>query len=210
MAIEINDKVSKPEIYLVGDTISQDGVVSEISRRIDYARTLPPASTTTITGVSQFDQDNILTFQDSVRVIITGQMGKKPNYVRKGSELSSSLDFEGNAMFDTEGDNKELINYYAETWYTYDGTNPIRTRSRFYNFKDMDDFKNPNDPSGNPINNNINTLGFVLRTIPTGSDLVTIKAKTYYQGGESSIAIAIFKIALGQGPPNREFYQTPQ
>ena len=200
MAIEINNQVAKPQIELVGNVIATNGDVSEISRRIDYARTLPTGATTTITGVSQFDEDDILTFNNSVRVIITGQVGPKPNYVRKGSSLSSSLDFEGNAMFDTDGDNKSLVNYYAETWYTYDGTDPIRGKSRFYNFRDMDDYEG----------NNIDILGFVLRTVPTGSDLVTLKAKTYYQGRESSIAIATFKIALGQSPPNRDFYQTPQ
>ena len=76
----------------------------------------------------------------------------------------------------------------------------------------MDDFhREPNpDPSDGNKNkpNNLDTLGFVLRTNPTGNNLVTLKARTFYRGEASRIAIITFKIATRTG--NTQFYQTPR
>ena len=36
----------------------------------------------------------------------------------------------------------------------------------------------------------------MLKCPPTGASNITLKAKTYYRGGESSVAIAYFKISL--------------
>jgi len=185
--------VRKPEIYIV----TNDGDVRNSSVRVDHARTTPPASTIVIDGVTTLDKTNILTFNNSVRIIITGQVGSSPNYVRRNGGILDDLNFEGNATFDTGGENKDLVNYFAETWYTLNGKDPIRGKAQFYNFKNMDDY-----------NGNYNEVGFVLRTNPTGSNLVTLKSKTYYHNEESAIAIAIFKIAVPR--TNLEFYQTPQ
>jgi len=200
--------VQKPHIYLVGNRIGDDRTVSEWSGRVDNASPTIPSSTTSVSSVSNLNKEDLLTFDQSVRVIITGQNSPKPTYVRQNGGLFSSTSFEGNETFDTGGDNKDEVNYLAETWYTLNGKDPIRSKAFFYNFRDMDDYSNLN-PSGYPVNNgNITTLGFVLRTNPTGSDLVTLKAKTYWRSEESSIAIAVFKIAIRYN--NREFYQTPR
>ena len=54
----------------------------------------------------------------------------------------------------------------------------------------------------------MSSLGFVLRTNPAVGNFITLKAKTFYRGQESKIAIAIFKIAITSD--NLEFYQTPR
>jgi hypothetical protein len=199
MAIEMNRTVKKPHIWLIGDYIdsADGGADKRFSGRVDNAINLPTGSTTKISGVTQFDEDNILTFNNSVRVIITTEAPHKIDYQRESStQPFSSLEFEGNDMFDTGGKNKETVGFNAETWYTYNGTDPIQDKSYFYNFRDLND--NP-DPR---------TVGFVLRNSPTGSDLITLKARTFYKGQQSRMSIAIFKIALSNG--NLSFYQTPQ
>ena len=206
MAIEINGTVAKPHIWLIGN-IEQDGVSSTFSERVDNAKHLMPNATQIVGGgVTDLDKENLLTFRDSVRVIITGQVGTKPVYVREGRDAplfnqASSLEFEGEAV-----PNTDAVSYYAETWYTFNGKDPVRSAARFYNFTDMDDASF--DPSSGLINNT-STLGFVLRTNPaSGSDLITLKAKTYYQGKESKIAIVVFKVVEPQG--NLEFFQNPE
>ena len=200
--------IAKPQIQLVGNVILSNGDIVDNSNgiRVDHARTLPPASTLTVTGVSQLDKEDILTFEGSVRVIITGQVfGNKPTYVRQ-NQLLGALEFEGTNTYATTG----ATNKEAETWFTYNGKDPVRTKAKLYNFKDWDwydDNINPN-PSGDTGADNISSLGFVLRNSPTGHNLVTIKAKTYASGLESRIAVATFKIAQ----PNdvSEYYQPPR
>ena len=198
-----NNTVVKPQIYLHGETIN-NGIASIFSERVDNAKHLNSVTTTSINGRTILDKDNLLTFNGSVRVIITGQMSPKPSYQRQSGVLGS-LEFEGNTTFDTT-DSQDLVNYYAETWYTLNGKDPIRTAAKIYNFLDMDAI-NESNPSGDP-GENLAKLGFVLRTNPTGSNLVTLKAKTYYRNEESRIAVVVFKIARIQG--SREFYQPPR
>ena len=206
MPINMNNKVAKPQIWLHGDVIDADGRANGFSERYDNAIGLPAASTVSVSGVTSLDRTDILTFQDRVRVIIT-TTGPRPTYERE-SGVFLSQEFEGNNMFDTGGGNIDNVNEYAETWYTLNGKDPIRTAAQFYNFKDMNDAERGGNPSGDGPIDNLTSLGFVLRTNPTGSDLVTLKAKTYFQGEESRIAVAVFKIALTIG--STEFYQTPQ
>jgi hypothetical protein len=201
MAIEMNDTVKKPYIWFVGNSIKDDGALGGFSQRVDDSKHLNPGSTSTISGITEFNQEDILTFDGSVRIIITNQVGGKHLYERESGLLPNNT-FEGNDMFDT-GANIDSINKDAETWYTLNGKEPIRTESQFYNFTDMNDRKAIGEKT-----DNLNSLGFVLRTNPTGSDLVTLKAKTYYLGQESKISIITFKIALST--TNLEFYQTPK
>ena len=46
------------------------------------------------------------------------------------------------------------------------------------------------------ITDNIDDLGFLLKTNPTGGSNVVLKSKTYYQGQESEIAVAYFQIRM--------------
>jgi len=207
MAIEIGP-IAKPQIQLVGNVLLSNGDIVDNSNgiRVDHSRTLPPASTTIITGVSQLDQDNILTFFDSVRIIITGQVvGNKPVYVRQ-NQLLGNLEFEGTNTYATTG----AANKDIETWFTYNGKDPVRNKAYLYNFKDWDwyDDQINSNPSGDTGGDNIATLGFVLRNSPTGSNLITIKARTFSAGLKSRVAIATFKIA--QKNDVSEFYQPPR
>jgi len=203
MAIDIGP-IAKPQIRLVGDIVGSDGwILPYTSTRVDHAIATPPTSTTDILGVTQLDKEDILTYNGSVRVIITGQTSDKPVYVRQGS--TGALDtnqFEGSINLGIKS-----VNKVAETYFTYNGRDPVRTKAYLYNFKDWDDFVpeiegDPSSPS------NVTELGFVLRNSPTGNNLVTIKAKTYLRGNESRIAVVTFKIA--QKTDDKEFFQPPR
>jgi len=192
MAIDIVT-VPKPQIHLVGDIINNEGSVviyskDDFGMRVDHARTLSPTATTTISGVTLLDKNDILTFNGSVRVIITGLADDKPVYARQTSSVLDSLTF--------EGPHKQPVDYVSknsETWYTYNGKDPVRSAAYLYTFRDETHYVGKDtNPSAE---SNINTLGFVLRNSPTGNELITIKAKTYHRGKESNIAIATFKIA---------------
>jgi len=204
MAIDIV-QVPKPQIRLIGDIIENGDIQNNYSGidgiRVDHARTLPPVSTTLITGVSQLNKDDILTFSDSVRIVITGMASDKPTYVRQSTVLGTD-EFEGSSNSSIESCSKN-----SETWYTYNGKDPVRTKANLYTFKDWDDFTNNPNPSGD-LENNITSLGFVLRNSPTGNNLITIKAKTYWRGSESRIAVVTFKIAQPQH--GKTFYQPPK
>ena len=209
MAIDMV-QVPKPQIQLVGNVLLSNGDIVDNSNgiRVDHARTLPPVSTTEITGVSQLDKDDILTFFDSVRIIITGQVATdKPVYLRQNRpEGLGALEFEGANTYSATG----AVNKDAETWYTYNGKDPVRSKSYLYTFKDWDwyDDQINSNPSGDTGGSNISSLGFVLRNSPTGNNLITIKARTYYAGRESRIAVATFKIA--QKNDISEYYQPPR
>lgn len=204
MAIEMV-YIPKPQIKLVGQVIESGGDIVDNSNgiRVDIARTSTPVSTTVITGVSQLDKTNILTFYDSVRIIITGMAGNKPVYERQ-RRLLDDLEFEGHGTYE----NNRLG--VAETWYTFNGKDPVRTKANLYTFKDWDwyDDNINSNPSGDTGGDNISTLGFVLRNNPTGHNLITIKARTYLRGSKSRIAVAVFKIA--QRNDVSEFYQPPK
>jgi len=190
MAIDkdnINNTVAKPQIWLYGVRTTQN-TNHLFSERVDHARTPVVGNATTITGVTQLDKDDILTFQDGVRIIITGQMTPKHSYARQTVGLGD-LEFEGNLRYHPD---KSFVDYYAETYYTFNGKDPIRTKARVYNYLDMYDL-NTNPSSANNID--MGGLGFLLKTSPTGSELITLKAKTYFRGQESRIAVAVFKIA---------------
>ena len=206
MAIDMV-QVPKPQIRLIGNIVGGNGWVQEHyggidGIRIDHARTLPSASTVLITGVTSLDKEDLLAFSESVRVIITGMASDKPTYVRQSTVLGTD-EFEGSFKYSIEDYGKN-----SETWFTYNGKDPVRTKAYLYNFRDWDDFATELDPSAEHTLNNVSTLGFVLRNIPTGNNLVTVKAKTYWRGSESKIAVATFKISQDQH--GKAFYQPPR
>ena len=173
-----NNTVKKPQIYLIGTTVKGGSYSQQVDNDIHtYA-----SSGLVYESKTQLDEDNILSFGNEVRIIITGQMTPKPLYTRQNGEGSigdNNLLFQGNMTYNPTIDS---VNYYAETWYTLNEKEPVRTSSNFYNFRDMDD------------SDDLTTLGFVLKLSPTGSPLVTLKARTYFRGEVSKTAIAVFKL----------------
>ena len=189
----VNNTVIKPQIYLIGET-TKGGSYSQL---VDNAIHTYASSGLVYQSQTQLDEDNILSFNNSVRIIITGQISPKPTYQEKNADGSlDNLTFEGNTTYNTNASN---VNYYAETWYTLNNKEPIRTAAQFYNFTDMDDKTTSNNPSKNTDEDNLDTFGFVLNSNPTGSPLVTLKARTYYRGEVSKTAIAVFKLVYLQG-----------
>ena len=195
MAQEIGP-IAKPVIWLVGQQLNSKSI-DEFAERVDHARHLNPAETIEIGGVTTFKQEKILTFDKRARIIITAQVSPKANYNRESGVLDS-LTFEGNQA----NNNKEAVNRYAETYYTLNGKDPVRTKAHLYNYLDLNDRNidstNPSIKEPETIDTLLD-LGFILSASPTGSDLITLKAVTYHNGNKSRIAIAKFKIARPQG-----------
>lgn len=210
----LNNICAKPQIHLVGTVLNRtsSGNADFISffERVDHAKSPIATSSNNITGTTDLDKENLLTFDARVRVIITGQMEPKPVYARNLLGGLGSLQFEGNYRYNTGSLTStgapDAVDEFAETYYTINGKEPVRTRARFYNYRDMDDLStnNPSDPAMTVIEPE--SLGFVIYSSPTGSDLITVKAKTYYRGLESRVAVATFKIAQPQG--SRTFSNT--
>jgi len=212
--------LAKPEIYLIGNSISggNQNTGEIFSGIVDHSK----SGTTSITSPTQLNKEDILTFQESVRIIITGQLTPKPTYTRRSGAFSST-EFEGK-----QRENTIAVNQYAETFYTLNGKDPVRNSNYLYNYTDRDDVieedhtettfpittiiggTNPSDPSfigsslteiTNPSTpgettetDNLNTLGFILKNVNSGSNLITLKARTFFQGGRSAVAVAYFKI----------------
>jgi hypothetical protein len=181
----------KPHIWLYGQRI-HNKEMNLFSGRIDHAISLPSISTTKIGGVTQLDKDSIPIFFEEVRVIITPQTSPRHEYERTKHKLSS-LEFAGK-----DSPHRLSVNYFAETYFTINGKDPVRSKAYLYNYKDMNDLVTINeatDPSHPaPEENDINKLGFVIADSPTGHNLITIKARTYQNGRASRIAVACIKI----------------
>ena len=58
----------------------------------------------------------------------------------------------------------------------------------------MRNYETSNNPSEGTSSNNLETLGFVLKCPPTGTDNFVLKARTFYQGKQSTVAVVYFKI----------------
>jgi len=200
-------KIARPEIRLVGNIINDNGVVVEnFSEVVDHFNPIGFRTTTSIQSESQLNKEDLITFVGSVRVIITGKVDPKPSYARQSSNFNS-LTFEGKQNF-----NRTSGGTYSETFYSLNGKDPVRNSNYLYKFKDWDDFveetvdeiQNPN-PSTDPsnvgtnitttvISNNLNDLGFLLKTNPTGYDVISLKTRTFYQGSISDTSTAYFKL----------------
>ena len=204
MAIEIR-VLAKPEIYLIGNSVSGGNqITGEIfSGIVDHSKN----GTTTILSTTSLNKEDILTFNGSVRIIITGQLTPKPNYNRKSGTFTN-LEYEGKVRY-----NNLDISHYAETYYTLNGKDPVRTANYLYNYTDRDDYVeedktetmlpsinpstgevNPSAPVSISTDNNLNTLGFILRNVNSGNNVITLKARTFFQGRISPVAVAYFKI----------------
>jgi len=192
MAIKIIP-IAKPSIWLSGQARnSSDGTFNEFAKRVDHAVHLNPVTTTIIAGgVTKYDEEDILTFEDEVRIIITTNCGSRFNYAGISPKLEDTV-FEGNRTYSP---NINEVNELPETFYTLNGKDPIRTAAHLYNFLDRNE--TTDDEKG----------GFLLSTSPTGSEFITLKARTYWFGKKSRIAIARFKIAKAQ--KNLDFENRP-
>lgn len=210
MAIEIGP-IAKPFIYLEGQAIwnleekntnltGQDSFAA----RVDHAKEAAVTSINTIGGVTLFNQENILTFNDKVRIVITNQAGDS-SVVGGGQKFTYQTEtvgidnmesiFEGsaNGVSDfADGSGSLIANKYPETWFTINGKDPVRGKAYLWKYADTND-QTDKDDAGLP--KPWNGLGFILGSSQTGSDLVTLKAKTYWRGKSSNVAIARFKIA---------------
>jgi len=183
--------IAKPHIWLDGSLIvgSDVGEVHEKwTQRVDHSLDEVVTSSTVIGGVTAFDQTNILTFDYNVRIVIQGNVDPKFPYNTKDAVLPTASNvFEGsrNVTEDQGLDDQLMVNNYAETWFTMNGKDPVRGKCYLYKYSDM----------GDQIARELSGKGFILGSCQTGSDLITIKARTFYRGNKSRIAIARFKIA---------------
>lgn len=192
MAIEIGP-IAKPTIWLVGARAKLSNIEA-FSSRVDHAKHLNPDSTLIIGGFTQFDQKDILTFDRRVRIIITTNVSVRASYASPG-ELEDSLVFQGRS-----DPHRDILNLYAETYYTLNGKDPIRTKSSVYVNLDMNDAKITTNPSRDLRGiQNLSSLGFLLSDSPTGHDFITLKAVTYQLGNKSRVAIARFTLATPVG-----------
>ncbi len=193
MVIEIR-ALAKPEIYLIGNEVPGRGILGEIfSSIVDHSK----STTTTISSPKTLNKTKVPTFQESVRIIITGQISFKPSYFRRNGRFTST-EFEGRVDY-----NSTNVNFNAETYYTLNGKDPVRSSNYLYNYLDKDDLEDKTetisptntDPSiSGAISNNLNSLGFVLKNNKTGDSLITLKARTFYRGNSSPISVAYFRI----------------
>jgi len=202
MAIEIGP-IIKPTIWLVGTKV-ETGATSaltstlEFAERVDHSTHLNPVTTQFIGGVSQYDEDNLLTFDGRVRIVITQLATPKPVYNEERGDLGAT-EFEGNRSFSPD---ITEVGRLAETWYTVNGKDPVRTKANLYNYLDLNDAEYDGNPSNDTDNlQNLAELGFVISASPTGNNVITLKARTFQYGNKSNVAIARFKIVRPQNYP---------
>jgi len=194
--------IAKPHIWLEGTRVDVSGVeiVASWSGRVDHAIDLPATSSTIIGAVTNFDQQNIITFHKNVRIVIQQKVTPKPDYHTEYSSLPlSTLIKEGapgaGGFQDGSGQNVIATGQWAETYFTINGKDPVRTKAYLNKYPSPD----PTDEILDDPTYKWENLGFILASAQTGSDLITIKARTYYQGNKSRIAVARFKIARDIG-----------
>jgi hypothetical protein len=185
----------KPEIWLVGDSVNADGTAGRFAGPVDHSLKIPTFATNVIEAEkTQFFENDVPVFQDTVRVIITARGCEiKASYVNPTRNLNS-LEFEGNASFNTKADSsnitgrggrENLIVPPGEVFYTLNGMDPRRQKHHLYNYLDLD--------SSDALNN-LDNLGFVLGASNVGTDAIHLKARTFYDGKVSPVAAVHFKI----------------
>ena len=193
MAIEIR-ALAKPEVYLIGNEVPGRGILGEVfSSIVDHSK----SGTTTISSPTTLNKAKVPSFQESVRIIITGQITPKPSYFRRDGHFIIT-EFEGKTNYSPIN-----VNFYAETFYTLNGKDPVRNSNYLYNYLDRDDLEDKTETipptGGNPsipgsISDNLNSLGFILKNNKTGDSLITLKTRTFYRGSASPISVEYFRI----------------
>jgi hypothetical protein len=186
--------LQKPEIYLIGDSIVNGAVVA-FAKSIDHSNTTFASANIEAFSPDQIYRNDPLTFDNKVRVIITGKYKPKPNYVRPRKRLSN-LEFEGKPTF-LSSNTPGLLVTQGLTYFTLNGADPKKQPGHLYNFKDRNDQVDPIDPDTTDI-------GFVLSASPTGSNLITVKARTWFEGDISPITMAVFQIGITSDEARKE------
>ncbi len=197
MAIEIGP-IAKPHIWLEGTRLNDVGVSTAWQGRVDHAKAEPVTSMNVISGVTQFNDQDIITFADKVRIVIIQQLpdSLRPDYYTEANALPlSSLIKEGATGASTQDilqHDPIAVAGMAETWFTLNGKDPVRTKSYLNKYATFSYLLEPSVLD-------FTEKGFILGSSQTGSDLITLKAMTYLNGNKSRVAIVKFKIARLQG-----------
>ena len=124
--------VPKPHIWLYGIEVKVGDQNSPFSRRVDHAIHIAPVSMNTVnTGITVLDKENILTFYKKVRIIITAQCGPRKNHNSQAGGMGD-LKFEGSIS----NSDKDTFNHYAETYFTVNGKDPVRSKAYLYKYQD--------------------------------------------------------------------------
>jgi len=157
MSIDINkstDRVDPPSITLTGQRVRGTELIGGAgtyggSEDVDAITTIEE----TISGTDVTKRE-VLTYIGDVDVTLTSDT----DYTANSYDNRTSSDFIGSTPFDISGGSQ-----YAETYYTLNGKDPMRTKANLY------------------------TGAFTLRRNETGSDNTIIKAKTYVNGIDSEV-----------------------
>jgi len=118
----------------------------------------------------------IYIFAGPIEVTITPD----PDYPTTTYTMHSStanIDFVGARNMKYSGPTSRQVATLSETWYTWNGKNPVQTRARLYYNE-----------------------SFWITENKSGSDNTVLKVKTYYNGVASDIAQAQFRIVNGPTP----------
>lgn len=200
MTLDIR-KLNKPVIRLRGEQLIEgkskfkDEIVdnSVVNSTVDG-----------ITSITSVDKDQILTFTGDVQIIITTDS----NLPRMGGATRSLYQGKEPAGIDTAGDYSAqgpIVGQRAETYYSIGGKEPSRGKSYLYKYLDANDYVDSSNPSAGTSSTNINTLGFTMSMPQSSNDTVALKAKTFYKGNESDVALAYFRFVR---PDNQKFDHT--
>ena len=155
MAIKINqsaDRINPPTIAVTGERVIEGMESGNADSEVITTQTVRWTWATTIRT------REALSFKGDVTVTLTPDSSLTPfDY-----SLRSASDFVGKAPMTRRSDGSGRVNQKAETYYTLNGKDPIRTKANLY------------------------TGPFTLRSNKSGTDSTIIKVKTY-QGGKVSV-----------------------
>ena len=89
-----------------------------------------------------------------------------------------------------------LFEYVNRDWNTVGEESSQNLSSRYDNPSLNPSLNYPDIPD---ISTDFTKLGFILSASPTGSELITLKARTYLYGKKSVVSVARFKVARDWG-----------
>ena len=194
-------RIERPTIYIVGNVLTGDhsrSYANFVDNTIDTGDNI---YFNVITSSDVLNEDDLPMFDvtKNVRIIITPD-STYSTYGYPAIEEDSTKVFIGKVA-----PVNNIVNEYAETYYTMNGKDPSRTRSYLYRYLNLNDrtnhhthSPNPSDPStsGSQVISvdNLNSLGFLLKPNRTGGDTYDLRARTYYRGKKSDVSIAKFRV----------------
>jgi len=183
MAIEIGP-IAKPHIWLegnvTGDANRSHGNYQGWFGRVDHALVEPVTSLTSISAVTNFDDQNILTFDSTVRIVILGMVDPKPDFWTENNIPTGGQIFEGGPTGIRDNENAVSVSESALTYFTINGKDPVRTKSYLYKYRDFGDVNSTNlDANGIPERNeDFQRIGFILGSCQTGrAELLSLSSR---------------------------------